>query len=235
MSDQPADQQLTPAEIRLAQYTEDKTWSTATYNNGTEKALHEIAVGLKAELDRVRKQRRFLIDQIAKKDAASGGADRKVREFLAGDTPRTPAPAGPTHMATLAVTVTAPTAENASQWIETIADLVHAEHGDHMRLDTRINPRTLPRNGDWRVTRDGVTVHTAATQAEAEAVGTFAIRQEAGPTANVEWICPACYGDYQECQDCSDGTVWYLSAVGVLTEAHYAVERVPPGVESLTS
>jgi hypothetical protein len=45
----------TPAEIRLAQYGErTSTWSTATYNDGTEKALHEIALGLKAEIDRLR-------------------------------------------------------------------------------------------------------------------------------------------------------------------------------------
>jgi hypothetical protein len=50
-------QPLTPAEIRLAQYGQrTSTWSTATYNGGTEKALHEIALGLKAELDRVRDQ-----------------------------------------------------------------------------------------------------------------------------------------------------------------------------------
>lgn len=48
-------QQLTPAEIRLAQYGQrTSTWSTATYNDGTEKALHEIALGLKAEVDRLR-------------------------------------------------------------------------------------------------------------------------------------------------------------------------------------
>jgi hypothetical protein len=50
-----ANQQLTPAEIRLAQYGQrTSTWSTATYNDGTEKALHEIALGLKAEVDRLR-------------------------------------------------------------------------------------------------------------------------------------------------------------------------------------
>jgi hypothetical protein len=48
-------QQLTPAEVRLAQYGErTSTWSTATYNDGTEKALHGIALGLKAEVDRLR-------------------------------------------------------------------------------------------------------------------------------------------------------------------------------------
>jgi hypothetical protein len=56
------EQQLTPAEIRLAQYAERGTWSTATYNDGTEKALYEIALGLKAEIDRLRVQ---LTDQQA--------------------------------------------------------------------------------------------------------------------------------------------------------------------------
>jgi hypothetical protein len=53
---QPTEQQLTPAEIRLAQYADRGTWTTATYNDGTQKALHEIALGLKAEVDRLRAQ-----------------------------------------------------------------------------------------------------------------------------------------------------------------------------------
>ncbi|MFJ2961216.1 hypothetical protein ACIPIC_02765 [Streptomyces collinus] len=44
------------------------------------------------EVRRLQFQRRFLLKQIAKRDAASGDADRKVREFLAGDGPATPAP-----------------------------------------------------------------------------------------------------------------------------------------------
>lgn len=131
--------------------------------------------------------------------------------------------------ATVSIIITAPTQENADQWANTIYDLVHAEHGDHMRLDVSINPPTLPRLGPWKVTRGGVTVHTAATQAEAKAVGTFAIRQEINhPTAQIEWACPACYGDYQECQDCSDGTQWYLAAFGTITGADYAIERTIP-------
>jgi hypothetical protein len=50
----PTNQQPIPAEIRLAQYGDRSTWSTATYDSGTEKSLHEIALELKAELDRVR-------------------------------------------------------------------------------------------------------------------------------------------------------------------------------------
>ncbi|WP_069885253.1 hypothetical protein [Streptomyces luteocolor] len=47
--------QPTAAEIRLAQYAEAPTkWSTATYGSGAEKALHDIALGLKAEIDRLR-------------------------------------------------------------------------------------------------------------------------------------------------------------------------------------
>ncbi|WP_405479867.1 phiSA1p31-related protein [Streptomyces anulatus] len=40
---------------RLRQYGEStSTWSTATYNDGTEKALHQIAVSLAGEVDRLR-------------------------------------------------------------------------------------------------------------------------------------------------------------------------------------
>ncbi|MFF9025705.1 hypothetical protein [Streptomyces eurythermus] len=50
-----SEQQLTPAEIRLAQYGQrTSTWSTASYTGGTEKALNEIALELKAEVDRLR-------------------------------------------------------------------------------------------------------------------------------------------------------------------------------------
>jgi hypothetical protein len=42
------------AEMRLRQYGErTSTWSTATYNDGTEKALHEIALTLAAEVERL--------------------------------------------------------------------------------------------------------------------------------------------------------------------------------------
>lgn len=44
------------------------------------------------EVRRLQFQCRYLLKQIAKKDAASGEADRKLREFLAGDEPATPAP-----------------------------------------------------------------------------------------------------------------------------------------------
>lgn len=131
----------------------------------------------------------------------------------------------PQHTETLAITVTAPTAENAHQWAETLADLVQAEHGDHMRLDIRSNPPTLPRHGDWNVTRGGVAIHRAATRAEAQAVATFAIRQETNdPALQPDWACPACYGDDLACQPCSDGDTSYLHPFGVLTELAYAVQ-----------
>lgn len=49
---------LTPAEVRLGQYGErTKTWSTATYDSGTERALYEIACGLRDTLEETRDQR----------------------------------------------------------------------------------------------------------------------------------------------------------------------------------
>ncbi|MBP5883136.1 hypothetical protein QBA57_28790 [Streptomyces scabiei] len=49
---------LTPAEVRLSQYGErTKSWSTATYDSGTERALHEIACALRDTLEEVRDQR----------------------------------------------------------------------------------------------------------------------------------------------------------------------------------
>lgn len=129
---------------------------------------------------------------------------------------------------TLAVTITAPTAENADAWAETLYDHLHAEYGDEMRLDISVNPPTLARSGEcWVVTRGGHIVHTAATRTEAQAVGVYAIRQETDPNVQIEWICPACYGDDQECQDCSEDRTSYFSASGVLTEAEYAVQRRP--------
>lgn len=44
------------------------------------------------------------------------------------------------HTATVVVTVHAPTADSATTWAGTIASLVRAEHGDHMRLDIRRDP-----------------------------------------------------------------------------------------------
>jgi hypothetical protein len=55
MSEQP----MTPraASIRLAQYGErTSTWATATHESGTERALHEIALTLNAEVAELRKQ-----------------------------------------------------------------------------------------------------------------------------------------------------------------------------------
>ncbi|WP_097982814.1 hypothetical protein [Streptomyces sp. f150] len=54
MTDTPMTPDVTLA--RLRQYGErTSTWSTATYNDGTEKALHQIAVSLAEEVERLRK------------------------------------------------------------------------------------------------------------------------------------------------------------------------------------
>ncbi|MFJ7999006.1 hypothetical protein ACIQ7D_17920 [Streptomyces sp. NPDC096310] len=42
--------------------------------------------------------------------------------------------------ATVTITVDAPTPENASQWVQTIADMVAAEYGDSTRLDITTSP-----------------------------------------------------------------------------------------------
>lgn len=53
-ADQTAPMPLAVALVRLQQYGErTSTWSTATYNDGTEKALHEIALTLAAEVDKL--------------------------------------------------------------------------------------------------------------------------------------------------------------------------------------
>lgn len=44
----------TPAEIRLDQYAERATFSVATYESGNERALHQIATELRAEVERLR-------------------------------------------------------------------------------------------------------------------------------------------------------------------------------------
>ncbi|MFJ3601906.1 hypothetical protein ACIPVA_03825 [Streptomyces anulatus] len=51
------DTPMTPdaALARLRQYGErTSTWSTATYNDGTERALHQIAVSLAGEVEQLR-------------------------------------------------------------------------------------------------------------------------------------------------------------------------------------
>lgn len=54
------------ASIRLAQYGERaSTWSTATYDSGTEKALHEIALTFQARVDEV--ERAYTFDTAALK------------------------------------------------------------------------------------------------------------------------------------------------------------------------
>lgn len=72
---------LTPtvALTRLRQYGErTKTWSTATYNDGTEKALHQIAVTLAAEAERLRKALSEATDQVAERDDDLGRASARI-------------------------------------------------------------------------------------------------------------------------------------------------------------
>jgi hypothetical protein len=49
-----------------------------------------VVTELVAEVRRIQGQRRYLIDQIAKKDAASGRGDEALRAFLAGEQPAEP-------------------------------------------------------------------------------------------------------------------------------------------------
>ncbi|MFI1485706.1 hypothetical protein [Streptomyces sp. NPDC020747] len=51
-----------------------------------------VVTELVDQIRRLQGQRRYLIDQIAKKDAASGAADRKAQEFLAGGSAEQPSP-----------------------------------------------------------------------------------------------------------------------------------------------
>lgn len=52
-----------------------------------DKLTGEDVPAMLAEVRRLRKQRKFLIDQIAKKDAASGAGDKALRRFLAAPDP----------------------------------------------------------------------------------------------------------------------------------------------------
>ncbi|MEU0332198.1 hypothetical protein [Streptomyces sp. NPDC006193] len=88
-----ADQQLTPAEIRLSQYVQrTSTWSTATHNDGTEKALYEIALGLKGEVDRLRaklanvtRQRDHWHAEVQYADARIAELTRRTTRVQCGD------------------------------------------------------------------------------------------------------------------------------------------------------
>jgi len=60
---------VTVAEIRLAQYGQRTTWSTATYDSGTERALHEIACGLRDALEETRDQRNAARLKVAELEA----------------------------------------------------------------------------------------------------------------------------------------------------------------------
>lgn len=59
---------------------------------------------------------------------------------VALDEPADTTPPATPGQATVTIRIHAPSDENASQWAETIRDLVTAEHGQDMRLDIRITP-----------------------------------------------------------------------------------------------
>ena len=61
-------------------------WMAEGWKSGTRNALDKLRPDLLvAEVRRLQQQRRFLIDQLAKKDAACGDGDRALAEFLAAD------------------------------------------------------------------------------------------------------------------------------------------------------
>lgn len=79
-------QQLDEIEARAAHLHEygDPTDTRAA---GWKMLAGEDVPALIADLRRARGQRRFLLDQIARKDARSGDGDRVLREFLAAADP----------------------------------------------------------------------------------------------------------------------------------------------------
>ncbi|MYW33621.1 phiSA1p31-related protein [Streptomyces sp. SID2119] len=80
------DTPMTPdvALARLRQYGErTSTWSTATYNDGTEKALHQIAVSLAGEVERLRKGLSDAADQVAELESELGGSSARIAQLEA--------------------------------------------------------------------------------------------------------------------------------------------------------
>ncbi|MFJ9420777.1 hypothetical protein [Streptomyces sp. NPDC101249] len=74
------------ARVRLAQYAErTSTWSTATYNDGTEKALHEIALTLLAEVDRLEAERHSTNEALdnAVQELRARSAEAVLDDFIA--------------------------------------------------------------------------------------------------------------------------------------------------------
>ncbi|MFJ9740864.1 hypothetical protein [Streptomyces sp. NPDC101166] len=73
-----------------AEWTAEEDWAQVQADAEFIAHAPEDVRTLLAEVRRLQQQRRYLINQLAKRDARSGEADRKVREFLAADD--TPAP-----------------------------------------------------------------------------------------------------------------------------------------------
>lgn len=78
---------LQAARVRLAQYGErTSTWSTATYDSGTERALHEIAQTLLAEVNRLEAERHSTneaLDDAVQELREREQRDTVVAEFVA--------------------------------------------------------------------------------------------------------------------------------------------------------
>lgn len=63
-------------------WTAEEDWAQVQADAAFVSHAREDVPALLAEVRRLRQQRRFLLDQIAKKDAASGAGDRALAEFL---------------------------------------------------------------------------------------------------------------------------------------------------------
>jgi hypothetical protein len=70
------------------------------------------------------------------------------------------------------IAVTAPTAENATEWATTVSDLVQAEYGDTMRLAVRVSPPAAAPSApaDRAALRDRIAEALAAVLAECDAI-----------------------------------------------------------------
>ena len=79
LEDEPLDNDPTHRE-----WTAEEDWAQVQADAQFIAHAPEDVAALLAEIRRLRDQRKYLITQLAKRDAASGDADRKVQEFLAG-------------------------------------------------------------------------------------------------------------------------------------------------------
>lgn len=99
MTTQPlTDHQLDEIEAKAAELRErlnrknpwpsdnESFWTAEGWKSGTRNALDKLHVDqLLAEVRRLRQQKKILLDHAVRKDARSGEADKKLREFLGAD------------------------------------------------------------------------------------------------------------------------------------------------------